>query len=71
MTKKAEELKAKLYKTIEETNTSKKGMEILVDYYIKTLGWSEEQAYEYALGLFHDGTITQIKMFGKDGEELC
>ena len=71
MTKKAEELKAKLYKTIEETNTSKKGMKILVDYYIKTLGWSEEQAYEYALGLFHDGTITQIKMFGKDGEELC
>jgi hypothetical protein len=71
MTNKAEELKAKLYKTIEETNTSKKGMEILVDYYIKTLGWSEEQAYEYALGLFHDGTITQIKMFGKDGEELC
>lgn len=71
MTNKVEELKAKLYKTIEETNTSKKGMEILVDYYIKTLGWSEEQAYEYALGLFHDGTITQIKLFGKDGEELC
>lgn len=60
-----------LYKTIEETNTSKRGMEILVDYYINKLGWSEEQAYEYALGLFHDGTITQIKMFGKDGEELC
>ncbi len=46
-------------------------MEILIDNYIKTLGWSEEQAYEYALGLFHDGAITQIKMYGKDGEELC
>lgn len=54
----------------EKTETSKTGMEKLVDYYINSLGWSEDQACEYALGLFHDGTITKIKLIGKDGKEL-
>ena len=42
----------------------------LVSYYIKSLGWNEEEACKYALSLFHDGTITQIKLIGKDGKEL-
>ena len=33
-------------------------------------GMSEEEAIQYAIGLFHNGTIQQIKLIGKDGEEL-
>ena len=54
----------------DKTNTSRTGMDHLVNYYIKSLGWSEEEACKYALSLFHDGTITQIKLIGKDGKEL-
>ena len=54
----------------DKTNTSRSGMDYLVNYYIKSLGWSEEEACKYALSLFHDGTITQIKLIGKDGKEL-
>ena len=45
-------------------------MEKLVDYYIKSLGWSEEKAVNYAISLFHKGTIRKIKFLGKDGKEL-
>jgi len=41
-----------------------------VNYYINSLGWSEEEAIKYTIGLFHNGTIEQIKLIGKDGEEL-
>ena len=64
------ELREKLYKICEETETSKEGMEKLVDYYIKSLGWSEEKAVNYAISLFHKGTIRKIKFLGKDGKEL-
>lgn len=64
------ESRKKLYEMCEKTETSKSGMDKLVDYYINSLGWSEDQACEYALGLFHDGTITKIKLIGKDGKEL-
>lgn len=64
------ESRKKLYEMCEKTETSKTGMEKLVEYYINSLGWSEDQACEYALGLFHDGTITKIKLIGKDGKEL-
>lgn len=67
---KLEELKVRLAEICKETDTRLSGMEFLINYYTKTLGWTEEQAYEYAIGLFHDGTISQIKLFGKDGEEL-
>ena len=67
---KLEELKVLLAEICKETDTRLSGMEFLINYYTKTLGWTEEQAYEYAIGLFHDGTISQIKLFGKDGEEL-
>lgn len=64
------EERKKLYEMCEKTQTSKTGMEKLVEYYISSLGWSEEEACKYALGLFKDGTITQIKLIGKDGKEL-
>lgn len=64
------ELKEKLYKICEETNTRKSGIDYLVNYYIRSLGWSEEKAIKHAIGLFHNGTIRQIKLFGKEGKEL-
>lgn len=64
------ELRKELEKTCQETNTRLSGMEFLVNYYIKDLGWSEEKALQYAIDLFQNGTIIQIKLIGKDGEEL-
>lgn len=65
-----EQLRTQLKETCERTETRYSGMEFLVNYYIKQLGWTEEQAIEYALGLFKDGTITAIKLLNKDGEEI-
>lgn len=60
-----------LHKMCDSTNTARKGIDYLVDeYYIKTLGWPEDKAIDYAMSLFHDGAITQIKLIGKDGEEI-
>ena len=64
------EVRKQLYEMCDKTNTSRSGMDFLVNYYIKSLGWSEKEACKYALSLFHDGTITQIKLIGKDGKEL-
>ena len=66
----ANELRKELEKMCVETNTRISGMEFLINYYIKDLGWSEEQALKYAIDLFHNGTIAQIKIIGKSGEEL-
>ena len=68
--KTVEELRTELKETCEKHNTRLSGMEYLVNYYIKSLNWTEKEALEYALKLFHDGTITQIKLIGKDGNEL-
>lgn len=68
--KNVEELRQKLKEICEETNTRLSGMEHLVNYYVNSLNWSEEQAIEYAIGLFHNGTIREIKLLGKDGEKL-
>ena len=65
-----EQLRNELKETCEKTNTSITGIEFLVKYYITQLDWSESQAIVYTLGLFRDGTIEEIKLFGKDGEEL-
>ena len=70
MVKTVNELKTELKEICEKTDTKLSGMEFLVDYYIKSLGWTEARALEYAIGLFHNGTITQIKLIGKDGEEI-
>ena len=65
-----EKLKAQMEEICQKTDTRLSGMQYLIRYYTESLGWTEEQAYEYAIGLFHNGTIQQIKLFGKDGEEL-
>ena len=50
----------------EKTQTSVEGMEKLVNYYIQSLGWTEEQANDYAIKLFNNGTIETIKFLGKE-----
>ena len=70
MRRTVEDLREELKNICEETNTRYSGIEYLVNYYIKSLGWTEEQAIEYAIRLFHDGTIKEIQIFGKDGEQL-
>ena len=64
------EVRKQLYEMCDKSSTSRTGMDHLVNYYIKSLGWNEEEACKYALSLFRDGTITQIKLIGKDGKEL-
>lgn len=68
--KKIDELRRELYEHCDKTETSRKGIEYLVNYYIHSLGWTEESALIYAIGLFRNDTIRQIKLFGKDGEEI-
>lgn len=68
--KNVEELRQKLKEICEQTNTRLSAMEFLVNYYVNSLNWTEEQAIEYAIELFHNGTIRKIKLLGKDGEEL-
>ena len=61
------ELKVRLYKLVEKTKTSKAGIDYLVNYYINSLGWSEDEALRYAIRLFEDGVIDEIKII--NGEE--
>ena len=68
--KTVEELRTELKDTCEKYETRYSEMEYLVNHYIKSLKWTEKEALEYALKLFHDGTITQIKLIGKDGNEI-
>ena len=63
------ELKAKLYKLVDDTNTSRKGIDYLVNYYITSLGWSEDEALTYTIKLFEDGVIDEIKIInGKEAD---
>lgn len=65
-----QDLELRLNELIKKTDTSFEGINLLIDYYIKSLGWSEEQAVEYAIGLFEDGTIDSIKVInGKGGND--
>lgn len=43
------------------------GIEHLIEYYQKSLGWSEQQAIEYAIKLFEDGIIDSIMVISKEG----
>lgn len=60
----------KLYKACEKYNTKKKAMAFLVEYYMKSLKWSEKQSCKYAIELFKNGTITSIKLLNSDGDEI-
>lgn len=63
------ELKVKLYKLVDDTNTSRKGIDFLVNYYIQSLDWSEDEAIKYAVKLFEDGVIDEIKIInGKEAD---
>lgn len=63
------ELKVKLYKLVDDTNTSRKGIDFLVNYYIQSLDWSEDEAIKYAVKLFEDGVIDEIKVInGKEAD---
>lgn len=65
-----QDLELRLNELITKTDTSFEGINLLIDYYIKSLGWSKEQAVEYAIGLFEDGTIDSIKVInGKGGND--
>ncbi len=68
--KTVDELRLELKAACEKYDTRFSGVEYLVNYYIISLKWTEKEAREQALKLFHDGTITQIKLIGKDGNEL-
>ena len=70
MDQRVKELREQLKEICEETDTKLSGMEYLVNYYINQLNWSDEKAIEYAIGLFHNGTIIQIKFLNSKGEEL-
>ena len=70
MNENIEKLREQLTEICRKPNTSYSGMEYLVKYYISDLHWSEEKAIKYAIGLFHNGTIREIKLLNSDGEEL-
>ena len=53
-----------------QTNTSFSGIEKLIEYYEKSLHWSKDEAIAYAIGLFNNGTIDQIKVLGQDKKEI-
>jgi len=63
-----EELRKKLYDLCEKTETSKKGIDMLVNYYINSLGWDEKQSLTYAMGLFKNDVIDEIKVIGNKEE---
>lgn len=58
----------KLNETLErlcaEKGARREGIEKLLEYYEKSLGWTEEQAQQYVCGLFADGTIDLIMVIG-------
>jgi hypothetical protein len=56
-----EELKRELKEMCEKTDTSISGMEYLIKYYMESLHWTEIESITYAIGLFKNGTIQQIK----------
>lgn len=70
MKNETKELRDQLYQICDETATRRSGIEHLVNYYITSLDWTEVDAIKYAINLFHNGTINQIKLFGKDGKEI-
>lgn len=63
-------LKEKLLKLCEQYKTSTEGINYLINYYINSLGWTEEEAIKYTIKLFDNGTIDEIKIIGgTDGKD--
>ncbi len=59
--------KQKLNELCKAKGAKIQGIEHLIEYYIKSLGWTEQQAFEYVLKLFEDGTIDSIMIISKKG----
>lgn len=59
------QLKEKLALICKTTDTNEKGINLLLEYYQKSLGWDEEKAIAYVINLFENGTIDAIKVLGK------
>lgn len=57
----------KLKELCEAKDTKIQGVEYLIKYYQKSLDWTEQQAIEYVLKLFEDGTIDAIMVISKKG----
>ena len=63
-------LKEKLLKLCEQHETSTEEINYLINYYINSLGWTEEEAIKYTINLFDNGTIDEIKILGgTDGKD--
>lgn len=63
-------LKEKLLKLFKEHKTSDEGINYLINYYINSLGWTEEEAIKYTIKLFDNGSIDEIKIIGgNDGKD--
>ena len=61
------ENKQKLIELCKVKGAKMQGIEHLIEYYQKALGWREPQAVEYAIKLFEDGTIDSIMVISKEG----
>ena len=61
------ENKQKLIELCKAKGAKIQGIEHLIEYYQKSLGWTKQQAIEYALKLFKDGTIDSITVISKKG----
>ena len=57
-------LKEKLLKLCKKHNTSIEEINLLINYYINSLGWDETKAIKYTITLFENGTIDEIKIIG-------
>lgn len=57
----------KLKELCKAKDTKIQGVEYLIKYYQKSLGWTEQQAIEYVLKLFEDCTIDAIMAISKKG----
>ena len=63
-------LREELYRICDDTKTSRKGIDYLINYYTNSLGWDEKKAIKYTIELFKNGTIEQIKVIGGNGENI-
>ena len=68
--KTVEDLRLKLKEICTKTNTKFSAIEHLIKYYMESLHWTEIDSIGYIIELFQNGTIHQIKIFGKSGKEL-
>lgn len=59
-----DELRTKLEQLCKEHKTSIDGINLLINYYVSSLHWSEPKAIEYCITLFDNGTIDEIKVIG-------